>query len=213
MSNLPSSAEFPLPDPFAPPPAGAQARWQCSGASDKAHVYQSHRRSCDYHIPTALLLAHAASSRDAYNSAGRKSVSALLFRLLVLTDCCSLYRLAMRIHPTSQGKCAKLALNQLRRLREVPDISIAGNSRNLGAMQRAGPLNILTLFLGAGRFRISFRCETRARMNWRGTNHRRRRSPDSNARNISVGSPWSVAMRRIIVLRAPYCLLYRLVIP
>ena len=51
-----------------------------------------------------------------------------LLRPLLLTDCCSLFSAIMRIRPMSQGKCAKLLMNQLRDLQTLIDMSSVDNS-------------------------------------------------------------------------------------
>ena len=155
-AHLSPPTEFPLPDPFGPSPSDAEVRWQCDSALKKKHVYQSSCLSCDCHIPTALLIHHAHSHMA--QSEKMTTTAQLLFRPLLLTDCCSLYSSILRIQPRSQDKCAKLILNQIRDLQTVLDISFVDNTCNLGDVEtkHAGSLGILSLFLSSGHFHISF---------------------------------------------------------
>ena len=148
--------DFPLPDPFGPAPTDAEVKWQRKSNSFKSNVHQSYCSSCETSMPTALIISQA--TEIVLNASSREKAPALLFRPLVLTDCCSLYSAILRIQPRSQDKCAKLILNQLRDLQTVLDISFVDNSCNLGDVEtkHAVSLGILTLFMTDGHFQISF---------------------------------------------------------
>ena len=156
IDHLSPPTEFPLPDPFGPSPTDEEVRWQCAAASNKGHIFQTSCKHCDHDQPTVSLIMHA--TRHSLN-VPQQTTSSLLYRPLLLTDCCcSLYSAILRIQPRSQDKCAKLLLNQLRDLQTVLDASFVDNPCNLGDVEtkHAGSLGILATFLTSGHFRISF---------------------------------------------------------
>ena len=81
-----------------------------------------------------------------------------LFNPLLLVDCCSLFCAILRIQPRSDDLCAKLMANRLRDLQTMLPISPIDASENLGDMEtkRAGSLTILSKFMIAGLFSLSF---------------------------------------------------------
>ena len=78
----------------------------------------------------------------------------LMFRPLLLTDCCSIYCAVLEIQPLPVDKRAKLLLHQLRDLRLFLDLSFADNTCNMRdvATKNAGSLGIMCRFTTTGRF-------------------------------------------------------------
>lgn len=149
-------AVYPIPDPFGPSPTGQNksGRASITTASESTDSVRKMRYLPDYSESTQF---YNGRKRRLEATEGRAETDHI-FRPLLLTGCCSLFSAILRIQPLSQGKCAKLVMNQLRDLQTLIDISFVGNSCNLGDMEtnHAGSLNVLTQFFAAGEFLISF---------------------------------------------------------
>ena len=125
---------FPLPDPLVPPPTDDEVKWQCEGGNPKRHISWSPCTSCRSSMSSASLILAAEDFRNR-RIMPSNAAPALLFRPLVLADCCSLYSAVLRIQPTSQEKCAKLIPNRLRGFRRSLDLAFAENARKLGDVE------------------------------------------------------------------------------
>ena len=157
FATFPTASEFPLPYPFGPSPTDDEVKWQRHENNSKRHIAPSECKACDVSILTATLVLTAAELHH-QQSSDKLSPPALLFRPLLLTDCCFLYSSIRRIQPRSTDNCAKLISNQLRDIRNCLDISFADNACNLGDVEtkHAGPLGILPHFTTDGVFGIAF---------------------------------------------------------
>ena len=80
-----------------------------------------------------------------------------LFRPLHLTDCCATFSAILHIQPRPKGKCAKLAMGQLRDLHSPIDLQYVDNSCDLGDTdtKHDGSTNAISKFFIDGLFAIS----------------------------------------------------------
>ena len=144
-----------MPGPFGPSPTDRAVAAQMKNAPiiQKTMFAKRTARECSANSPTLIQAAQAAWTQN--NAHGR---SQALFRLPLLTDCCSLPSAILRIQPRSQGGCAKLLANQMGDLQTLMDMSYVDNSCTIEDMGtiHGGSLSILTRFFGAGNFDIPF---------------------------------------------------------
>ena len=154
ITKIAPPSTFPLPDPFGPSPTDEEVSNHCKKSSQSKSTLLTSCSYCKTSIPLEHLLHFA--SKQTLDSPPSKPF--ILFRPLLLTDCCSLFSAILRLQPKSQDKCAKLIMNQLRDLQSLLDVSFIDNSCNLGDIEtkHAGSLTILTRFFSTGLFDISF---------------------------------------------------------
>ena len=82
----------------------------------------------------------------------------VLFEPILLIDSRSLFPVVLRIQPRSDDKCAKITPNHLRDLQTLLRVSYIDAPTNLADAEakRAGSLGVLSKFMIAGRFGVSF---------------------------------------------------------
>ena len=82
----------------------------------------------------------------------------ILFKPLLLTDCCSLYISILRIQPNANERCARIILAHLRDSQALMAISFLDATANLGDVgtKHGGNTSLLLDFLTTGKFAISF---------------------------------------------------------
>ena len=108
--------------------------------------------SCQVNFP----LQTAEKNHQAEMAHGK--IDFILFRPLLLTDCCSLYSSILRMQPNANERCARIILAHLRDLQSLLTISFLDATANLGDVgtKHGGNKSLLLDFLLTGRFVISF---------------------------------------------------------
>ena len=155
ISKISPPTTYPLPDPYGPSPTDQEVTAQMKTSPLEKQTMFMKCTACQTSINAHQIIL--AASKE-WTQCNHRRASLILFRPLVLTDCCSLFSAILRSRPRSQDKCAKLLMNQLRDLQTLIDMSYIDNSCNLGDMEtkHAASLNILTQFFSTGKFVISF---------------------------------------------------------
>ena len=168
LSHISPPSTFPLPDPFEKPPSTEELKKFVDpflNMSSSNHVLKVDSGEEEYFISHCH---HCQTSENIYVTEYHKcprnpstespATGVLLFRPILLTDCCSLFSAILNLQPKSVEKCGKIILNHLRDMKSLITISFIDATCNLAdiATKHASNLPILDRFFTRCRFTISF---------------------------------------------------------
>ena len=164
---------FPLRNPFGESPSDAQINTEINLAGETFLMLNDYQQPHDwkeYQIVNLqchrcqksteiLIKSPTCGEMKMYHADNsRSNTKIILFKPLVLTDCCSLFSCVIKLQPTCLERCSRILIAYLRDLQSLITFSFIDGGTNLGDVntKHAGSLTLLADYFRTGRFILSF---------------------------------------------------------
>ena len=183
IRTISPKTEFPLRNPFGESPSDGQLKTEidlagktflladmdpsttdeiidsgeCNLGSQRQLIILNCTR-CQQNQSIHVFASNQTTSESQPSEIINRKSEEILFKPMVLTDCCSLFSCVIRLQPSTQERCSRILIAYLRDLQSLITFSFIDGDTNLGDVntKHAGSLALLAAFFQTGMFDLSF---------------------------------------------------------
>ena len=137
---------------------------------DDEETIELFRARCGRQETLIVTESFCALTGNQQDKKGTETDNRPMFKPLVLTDCCSLFRCVIKSQPSTLERCSRVFVSYLRDTQSMITFSIIDSDTNLGDVntKHDGSLALLSGFFKSGCFALSFIGRKQSKSNRKG---------------------------------------------